>query len=270
MYLIKAENSRTWQWVVPILAALFGFAFIPGCSSTRSGEESGRSVPSDGRLRLEQLKYESANSKARAISLLEALQIEPQVASNRLQLARILLKNQYPAPAITLLNHPSCRAAEDPNYTLMLASALQMHSPTHQPEIARVLGDAVKRFPNSPKVHIAFGHSLNSTDRASDALAEFETALKQRPDSEDVISARLGRIAALKNLGRNEESDRELAQLKRLVPDLTKYLREISVAGQITPPRSGETLASDGVHPPPDERKRRVLQEIERLSKESK
>lgn len=270
---IRPKNDG-WYFARAAFTGLL-LAFFSGAGCRIPGSASGfaefeHSTGHGGQLRLDQLTYDSPASKEKTIALWAAVQREPGNPDSRFQLARVLLRNQYPAPAITLLDHAACKQPANPLYFLLLSAALQMHSPAHLPRVIHLLQDGQKQFPQNAPIHTALGHAHNTDAKAEAALAQFDQALLAKPDREVLLSARLGRAASFRKLGRSQEAERELAEARRIFPGLDKSLREARILEQVPAPVYLGTIEDDGVHPEPSERSRRVLEEIDRLSQKHK
>ena len=244
---------------------------LAGCATKNSGQRA-YDYPEQaehlGGLQLDRLSYENAATKEKVSALWTAIQQQPTNAASRFELARILLRHQYTKPAITLLNHPSCKEAKSPQYYLLLANALVSDAPANLPRSTALLEDGIRASPGNAQMHAALGHAYNSGERPADALVEFGRALSLRAPVEVLLSAHLGKASAFRKQGNESGAQKELAEAKRIYPGITKQLDDIGAASQLSPLEPSEYFGDDGIHPLPRYRADRVREEIERLKKE--
>jgi tetratricopeptide (TPR) repeat protein len=257
------STSLARFWLLVMMVALTGCRTPRGGLGAYEYEEQPEHI---GGLRLDRLTYQDASTKERVSALWSRIQQQPGDADARFELSRILLRNQYPAPAISLLNHASCRDAHSPQYYLLLANALQSHAPANLPRTTALLEEGVKAFPKNGQLHTALGHALNTGERPAEALGEFDKALRLSAPAEVILSAHLGKASSFRKQGKEQAARNELAEARRIYPDLAKDLEEASIAGQLKQLELSGTPVDDGIHPLPRERAQRVREEIERVN----
>ena len=234
-----------------------------GCSTT-----PGPSRLDSETLDIHHLIFDTPGAKTNAIALWKAIQQEPNNAENRFRLARLLLKNEHPTLAISVLDHPVCREAGDPQYHLLLAVAWQRYSHPAMRKIVSLLEHGEQLFSVNAQIKVALAHAYNSDGKPELALAKFGDALRLKPVPELQLSAYVGQVASLRKLGRNSEAEAKLREARQLFPGVDNYLRKARIEAELERPGFAGEFEDDGVHPPPHEREQRVLKEIERLPKE--
>jgi tetratricopeptide (TPR) repeat protein len=258
--------------VLYVCGCVFGGAIVLVGCSTRPGAEADYEYPEqaehlDG-LQLDCLSYDNPETKKEVSTLWAVIQRNSTDARERFELARILLRHQYPKPAITLLSHPSCKKAQSPQYYLLLAHALVCDAPANQPRSTALLEEGVCFFPENAQMHVALGHAYNKENHSKEALVEFGKALNLKAPVNVLLSAHLGRAAAFRKQSDEPAAQQELARAKRIYPGLSEQLNEVSVTSQLPPLEPSDYFGYDGIHPVPRYRAQQVKQEIERMKKE--
>lgn len=217
-----------------------------------------------------ELAFGNSEAEKSAKYLREQLIRNPDDVENRMELSRILLQEDMAQEAVIELNKALVSDPERIKAMLLLSLAFQKVQPPNLTKALELLIEASDLEPDNAEVHLNLAQVYEKLENEEESISEFNEAIALSSDPATLVSAHLGLMAIYQERGETERADGEYKAAYEIFPGVKDIIEQAEINRGTTIEYGGEEFRGDGFHPSLEERIRRSIKEIEKLSKGEK